>query len=222
MRSNLNRRALLLALGIGCPASVALGWGLSEWMLANRAAQAPTSRSPFGQPIGTPFTLTDHTGRRVTDQSFAGQVRLVFFGFTHCPDICPTGLGYIAEALDSLTEQEVAKVSPLFISVDSGRDTPELLASYVTNFHPSLIGLTGTEGEVAQAAAAFHTYYAKVPTGGDSYVMDHAGSIYLLGPDGTLQGFLDIHEPPATAVAKIRLALGIPASKTTETGNRPS
>jgi protein SCO1/2 len=213
---------LLLTLGVSLPVSVAFGWGLSEWMLAIRAVEAPASRSPFGQPIGTPFALTDHTGRRVTDQDFAGNVRLVFFGFTHCPDICPTGLGYIAEALDSLTEQEVAKVSPLFISVDSGRDTPELLASYVTNFHPSLIGLTGTEEEVAQAAAAFHTYFAKVPTGDDSYVMEHAGSIYLLGPEGTLRGFLDTHEPPAIAVAKIRLALGNPASDTAETGNRPS
>lgn len=218
----MNRRTLLLTLGVGCPVGVALGWGLSEWMLANRAPEAPPSRSPFGQLIGTPFTLTDHTGRRVTDRDFAGRVRLVFFGFTHCPDICPTGLGYIAEALDSLTEQEAAKVRPLFISVDSGRDTPELLASYVTNFHPSLVGLTGTEEEVAQAAKAFHTYYAKVPTGGDAYVMEHSGSIYLLGPEGTLRGFLDTHEPPATAVAKIRIALGNTASGTTETGDHPS
>ncbi|MCG7362974.1 SCO family protein [Roseomonas sp. ACRSG] len=203
----MNRRTLLVALGVGIPAGSALGWGLSEWMLRARRASAPRSSS-MQQPIGSPFALVDHTGQRVTDATYAGRVRLVFFGFTHCPDVCPTGLGYIAEALDGLTKQEAAAVRPLFISVDAGRDSPELLASYVANFHPALIGLTGTEEEVAQAAKAFRSYYSKVPTGGDSYVMEHTASIYLIGADNTLRGFLDTHEPLPTAVAKIRLALG--------------
>jgi protein SCO1/2 len=143
----------------------------------------------------------------VTDESYAGRVRLVFFGFTHCPDICPTGLGYIGEALDTLTPTETAAVTPLFISVDADRDKPDLLASYVANFHPSLVGLSGSEAEVAQAAKAFRTFYRKVPGEGDAYVMEHTASIYLIGQDGTLRGFLDTHEPVPTAVSKIRLAL---------------
>ncbi|PWC26840.1 SCO family protein [Teichococcus aestuarii] len=201
----MNRRTLLATLGVGIPVAGALGWGVSEWML--RLMQSPASpSSPMQQSIGSPFALTDHAGRRVTDTSYAGTVRLVFFGFTHCPDVCPTGLGYIAEVLDGLGD-EAAKVRPLFISVDSSRDTPELLASYVTQFHPALIGLTGSEAEVAQAAKVFRTYYGKVSTGGDSYVMEHSASIYLLGSEGTLRGFLDTHEPVATAVSKVRLAL---------------
>jgi protein SCO1/2 len=217
----MNRRSLLLTLGIGLPAAGALGWGLSEWVLSSRVAPSPRSGS-MQQPIGSPFALVDHTGQRVTDTTYAGRVRLVFFGFTHCPDVCPTGLGYIAEAMDGLSPQEAAAVRPLFISVDAGRDTPELLASYVTNFHSALIGLTGTEEEVAQAAKAFRSYYSKAPTGGDSYIMEHTASIYLVGADNTLRGFLDTHEPLPTAVAKIRLALGGTAPNAAKVEGRSS
>ena len=203
----MSRRAVLITLAVGMPISGGLGWLASEWMLPTQRP-APGSRgSGLGAAMGSPFALTEHTGRRVTDATYAGKVRLVFFGFTHCPDICPTGLGYMADAMDGLTPAEAARVQPLFISVDAGRDTPELLAGYVAAFHPRLIGLSGTEPEVAQAARAFGTLYAKVPTDGDSYVMDHSASIYLIGADGRLQGFLDTHEPPATAIGKIRLAL---------------
>lgn len=203
----MNRRLLLATLAISVPAAGALGWGVSEWLLATKRNTAPSRTGAMQQPIGSPFALVDHTGRRVTDESYAGRVRLVFFGFTHCPDICPTGLGYIAEALDTLTPTETAAVTPLFISVDADRDKPDLLASYVANFHPSLVGLSGSEAEVAQAAKAFRTFYRKVPGEGDAYVMEHTASIYLIGQDGTLRGFLDTHEPVPTAVSKIRLAL---------------
>jgi protein SCO1/2 len=218
----MNRRTLLVALGVGVPAAGTLGWGLSEWMLGANRASAPSRSGAIQQPIGSPFTLTDHTGRRVTDETFAGRVRLVFFGFTHCPDVCPTGLAYIAETLDGLTPQETAAVRPLFISVDADRDKPDLLASYVAHFHPSLIGLSGLEAEVAQAAKAFRTYYRKVSTGEGAYVMEHTASIYLIGPDGRLRGFLDTHEPVQTAVAKIRLALNDTAPSSSATGERSS
>ncbi|MCO6416132.1 SCO family protein [Siccirubricoccus sp. KC 17139] len=208
----MNRRTLLLTLGIGCPAATVLGWGLSEWMLAGRQAEPPTRSSPFGHPIGSPFSLTDHTGRRVTDRDFAGGVRLVFFGFTHCPDVCPTALGYLSAAFEGLEPAEAGKVRALFISVDSARDSPELLAAYVANFHPAVVGLSGSEAEVEQAAKAFGTYYRKVPGDGDAYVMDHTASIYLLDGEGRLRGYLDSHEPVGAAVAKIRLALDGPPS----------
>ncbi|HWX48213.1 MAG TPA: SCO family protein [Roseomonas sp.] len=209
----MKRRTLMLTLGVGCPVAVALGWGASEWMLASQKAQPPIPSSPFGQPIGTPFALTNHNGRKVTDRDFAGRVRLVFFGFASCPDVCPTGLAYISDALAALEPAEAGRVSALFISVDSERDSPDLLASYIANFHPALVGLTGNEAEVQQAAKAFGAYYRKVPTEGDGYTMDHTASIYLLDGESRLRGFLDTHEPPETATAKIRLALrGSPRS----------
>ena len=100
----------------------------------------------------------------------------------------------------------------LFVSVDSGRDSPELLASYVANFHPSMVGLTGSEADIQQAAKAFGAYFRKIPGDEDAYVMDHTASIYLVDAEGRLRGFLDTHERVDTAVAKIRMALDSPPS----------
>jgi protein SCO1 len=150
--------------------------------------------------VGGPFTLTDHTGKRVTEKDFLGRPSLVFFGFTNCPDICPSGLQVIAAALDKLGEKG-AKVTPLFITLDSVRDTPEKLSEYVKSFHPRLIGLTGSEAELATAAKAYRVYAQKViedaATG--SYTFDHAAIIYLMGADGT---FIT-HIPHTTNVEQV-------------------
>lgn len=111
---------------------------------------------------------------------------------------------------------DASKVRSLFIAVDPGQDTLQLLTSYLANFHSSFIGLTGTEAEVAQSARAFQTHYAKVQTGPNSYVMDHSGSIYLLSASGRLRGFLDTHEPIETGIAKARLALNRPDGSLSE------
>jgi protein SCO1/2 len=147
--------------------------------------------------IGGAFTLTDNTGKRVTDQDFHGKYTLVFFGFTSCPDICPAGLQLIAGALQKLgTKAQL--ITPIFISVDPQRDTPEKLAAYVKNFDPRLVGLTGTPEEIAAVAKAYKVYYAKVPSKErpDDYTMDHTSIIYVMDSKGEFV----THFTPSTSV----------------------
>ena len=136
--------------------------------------------------VGGPFTLTDHTGKRVTDQDFRGKFVLMFFGFTNCPDVCPTALQVMAAALDKLGSN-AERVTPVLISVDPEYDTPARLATYVASFHPRLVGLTGSQAEIDAVAKAYRVYVKKVPdpksTAG--YTMDHSSIIYVVGPDGS-------------------------------------
>lgn len=135
--------------------------------------------------IGGSFALTTHTGRRVTDADHRGQILLVYFGFTYCPDVCPTTLTTMADAL-KLLGKDAERVTALFITVDPARDTPEQLALYVPYFYDRLVGLTGSDADIAAVAKAYRVYYAKVMKDGqnDDYVMDHTSIIYLMGPDG--------------------------------------
>ena len=136
--------------------------------------------------IGGAFTLVDHTGKTVTDGDYAGKFKLVFFGYTYCPDVCPTALSVMTDALD-LLGSDAAKVQPLFISVDPARDTPEQLAMYVGHFGKGLVGLTGTAEQVAAAAKAYRVYYRKVDdkdAAQDEYLVDHTAIAYLMAPDG--------------------------------------
>jgi cytochrome oxidase Cu insertion factor (SCO1/SenC/PrrC family) len=135
--------------------------------------------------VGGPFTLIDHTGKRVTDQDFRGKFLLVFFGFTNCADVCPTALQVMAAALDKLGPN-AARITPVLISVDPAHDTPAVLATYVASFHPRLVGLTGSQAEIDAVAKAYRVYVKKVPdpksTAG--YTIDHSSIIYVMGPDG--------------------------------------
>jgi protein SCO1/2 len=135
--------------------------------------------------VGGPFTLTDHTGKRVTDQDFRGRTMLVFFGFTFCPDVCPSGLQVMSAALDKLGPK-AERVVPILITVDPERDTPAQLALYVSSFHPRLIGLTGTPAEIDAVAKAYRAYVKKVedPKSTAGYTIDHSSIIYVMGPDG--------------------------------------
>lgn len=150
--------------------------------------------------IGGPFTLTDHTGKRVTEKDFAGRLLLVYFGFTNCPDICPSGLQVISAALDKLGPQS-EKVTPVFISVDPERDSVSVLGEYVKSFHPRIVGLTGSAEDVRGAAKAFRVYYKKVedeqnPT---RYSVDHTSFMYLMDANGE---FLQ-HFPHTVTVDKL-------------------
>jgi cytochrome oxidase Cu insertion factor (SCO1/SenC/PrrC family) len=135
--------------------------------------------------IGGPFSLLDHTGKRVTDKDFRGRYVLVYFGFTYCPDVCPSGLQVISAALEELGAKADHLV-PLFITVDAERDTPEQLAQYIASFSPRLIGLTGTAAEVDAAAKAYRVYYKKIvddkSTAG--FTIDHTSIMYLMDPNG--------------------------------------
>ena len=135
--------------------------------------------------VGGPFTLTDHTGRKVTEKDFLGKYMLVFFGYTYCPDICPTELQVMSAAIDSLGTK-ADTIQPIFISVDPGRDTPDILKQYVANFHPRLVGLTGSPDEIASVTKAYRVYFSKVENKStpDAYLMDHSTIIYLMDPQG--------------------------------------
>ena len=144
-----------------------------------------------GVPMGGPFTLTDQNGRRVSDTQFAGKYRLVYFGFTFCPDVCPTDLQAIGAGLRRFEQSDparAARVQPIFITVDPRRDTPPVMRAYVANFHPRLIGLTGSEQEIAEVARRYRIYYQRgaAPAGqpADQYGVDHSRQTVLYGPDG--------------------------------------
>ena len=152
--------------------------------------------------IGGPFTLTDHTGKRVTDKDYAGKYMLVYFGYTFCPDVCPTSLSIVGDALGQLDADTLDKVVPIFITVDPERDTIELMASYVPHFHDKMVGLTGTVAQVKSVVKAYKAYFAK--TGNEengNYTVDHSSRTYLMGPDGAyVTSFA--HATPAADMAK--------------------
>lgn len=186
--SNITRILLIVVLGL-----VLAGGGLFAWSLVQPSQQrgivASETRSSGSALIGGPFTLTDQTGERRSEAVLEGRYALIYFGYTYCPDICPTSLATMTQAIDLLAEQAPAKaqaVLPVFITVDPARDTVEALATYAGHFHPRLLALTGTEEEVAGAAKAYRIFYQKVEDPGASdYLMDHSSVIYLMGPDGS-------------------------------------
>jgi protein SCO1/2 len=150
--------------------------------------------------VGGPFHLVDHTGKAVTEQDFRGRYMLIYFGYSFCPDVCPTTLGVMAEALQKLGSDS-SRVVPIFITIDPERDTPELLKGYVGNFGPTFIGLTGTPDQIAQVARAYRVYYQKVPSkDGAPYLMDHSSIVYLLDRNGRFVTHFT-HEAKAEQIA---------------------
>lgn len=153
--------------------------------------------------IGGPFELTTHRGETLTNVDLEGRPYLVFFGFTHCPDICPTTLFELTGLLADLGPG-ADKITPLFITVDPERDSQELLASYMTSFDPRILALRGTTEQTDQAATAFAAYYEKVPLEGGNYTMDHTAGVYLIDAEGEFMGTLDLHESQDTQLQKLR------------------
>jgi protein SCO1/2 len=179
---------LVAALGIG-------------WLQSQR--QQPSSvadTSPV--PIGGAFSLVDENGQTVTDQTYRGKWLLVFFGFTHCPDVCPTALNDIALTLDQLGPL-AGSVQPLFVTVDPERDTPEIVKDYTDAFHPNIVGLTGTPAQIADTAKVYRVYYKKVAQG-DIYTMDHSGITYVMAPDGKFAAHFSPRTPIDSMAAKLR------------------
>jgi protein SCO1 len=170
---------VLAGLTVGAAAALAIFPAARERLL-------PQSVPSVGQAlVGGPFALTDQTGKRVTDKDFRGRYLLVFFGFTNCPDVCPSALLVMAAALDKLGPKG-QKITPVFITVDPERDTPAQLATYLKSFHPSLVGLSGTPAEIEAVTKAYRVYVKKVadPKSSAGYTFDHSAIIYLMGPDG--------------------------------------
>lgn len=176
--------------------------------LAACSPAQPAAEPPLaGARIGGPFALIDQNGRRVTDRDFAGRWRIMYFGYTFCPDICPTGLQNLAAGLRAFERAEparAAKVTPVFVSVDPARDTPAVMKPYVAAFHPRLVGLTGDEAAVRAATKAYGIFAqrgAAQPGGG--YLVDHSAQAYLMDPDGKPIALLSSEGPPDKVAAEL-------------------
>ena len=194
----LNTSVVLLILGI-----IAIAVGLRVLMTGPADGGAPEAVT-----IGGPFVLEDGQGHAVTDAEFRGKAMLIYFGYTFCPDACPTQLGVIAKALDLLTEAERAQVAPLFITIDPERDTPDVMKAYVAAFHPLLIGLTGTASAIEAVEKAYHVYAAKVPGSSDkAYTMDHSTVVYLMDKNGTFRTHFSPANSPEQMAEGIRKIL---------------
>jgi protein SCO1/2 len=169
----------------------------------NEATYQPSQQTTSGKAlIGGPFSLTDHTGRPFTEKDLRGSYSLIYFGFTYCPDVCPTTLMLMSEALKRLPQTLSNQVQPIFFTVDPERDTVNALKDYVPNFHPRLIGLTGSPEAVQKAAKAYRVYYQinKESPDDEDYLVDHSSFIYLMGPDGTyITHFADNESPEVIA-----------------------
>lgn len=175
------------------------------WGLAGRQAGVIRAGSSGTALVGGPFSLTDHQGRRVSEADLKGHLTLIYFGFTYCPDICPTELQSIGAALDQAGGKD-GEIQALFITIDPERDTIEALASYMQNFHPAMRGLTGSKDEIAAAAKAYRVYFSKVEDkpGSNTYLMDHSSIIYLMGRDGKFLKHFGLGTPPEEIAAKLR------------------
>ncbi|WP_448579729.1 SCO family protein [Thermaurantiacus sp.] len=178
---------------------VALGLGLLVW----RPALGPRGNLE-GAAIGGEFSLVDERGQQRRWSDFAGQWRLVYFGYTFCPDVCPVDTAHLAsglKAFEKASPRRAARVQPLFITVDPARDTPAALAEFTDNFHPRLLGLTGSEEEIAATLKAFRVYARRVEGASkDSYLVDHMAAIYLFAPDGAPVAFIPGPEASPQAV----------------------
>jgi len=178
------RRALWALVGVA-----ALGLGALA-LLGHTSQDLPADRVTGEAAITNAYELVDHTGRPVTAESFAGKWQMVFFGFTHCPDLCPTTLATMAQVMD-LLGPDAELVVPIFITVDPARDTTDVMAAYVGAFHPRMVGLTGTEAQAAGAVGNFRGWYERIEdeNAPGGYAVVHSGHIFVMAPDG---GFVDL------------------------------
>src|SRR5262249_47340150 len=153
--------------------------------------------------IGGPFSLVDHRGKSVTNRDYLGKPTLVFFGFTHCPDVCPTTLYEISNMLGQL-KPDADRMNVLFITVDPERDTPEQLALYLSSFDPRITGLSGTSESIAAALDAYQVYSRKVPLKDGDYTMDHSAAIFMMDSKGQYVGTISHRETDAAMRATLR------------------
>lgn len=200
----MRRRTLLIysaAIAGVLAVTLFIGW----WRVDGPGAPEAIAQRPL--PLTQmEFQMTEQGGATVGPASLLGNPSMVFFGFTYCPDVCPTTLSDISGWLDDLGD-DVADMNVVFITVDPERDTVAVMADYVSYFHPTIQGWSGTLEETAKAAAGFRASYDKVTTAGDDYTMNHTASVFLFDVEGEFAGTVDYHEPREFAVPKIRRIL---------------
>jgi protein SCO1/2 len=161
-----------------------------------------------GLTVGGPFSLMDGAGKSVTDRDFRGKFMLMYFGYTHCPDVCPTTLAAMGAAMDRLPPAARARIVPVFITVDPERDTPSVVGAYARAFGPEFVGLTGSAAAIGTAEREYRVYAQKHVLEGGDYAMDHSSVIYVMGPDGSFVTVLDDQMAPGTMAQQL-LKLGV-------------
>jgi protein SCO1 len=198
----------LLLAALLCAAFVFVGTGA---FLAFELRQGPrgVARTWLGNAIGGRFDLVDQNGKRVSNIDLRGTWSLVYFGYTHCPDACPTALNNIALTFRQLGAPQRAAIRPVFITIDPARDTPQVMKDYVASFDAPILALTGTAAEVAQAAKAFRVYYAqRAEPGGGDYSLDHTSMIYVIDPKGQFAASFAGDATPAQMAERLKQLLG--------------
>jgi len=199
------RRRTVLGYGAAALGAAGLTLFVGWWRVDGPGAPEAAGQLPL--PLtAMNFRLTDHEGKEVGPETLVGRPTMVFFGFTFCPDVCPTTLSDISGWLDALGE-DAGQMNVVFITVDPERDTVETMAEYVGYFHPAIRGWTGAQDQIARAAEGFRASYERVPTDGGDYTMNHTASVFLFDAAGGLVSTIDYHEPREFAVPKIRRAL---------------
>ena len=183
-------------------AGLLIAAGLKLWQAPEPSIAVEDKGVTGAALVGGPFTLTDQHGQRVSDAEFRGRFMLVYFGYSFCPDVCPTDLAAMAAAIDQLGPAG-ERVQPIFITIDPERDTVPRLAEYAPLFHPRLVALTGTPDEIARAAEQYRVYYEKAGEGPD-YLMNHSGIVYLMDPEGRFLTHFAQGTPPEEMAQKIR------------------
>jgi protein SCO1 len=188
--------------------AIAIGGGLYFFSPEFKAQRLPQDTSTGEAQIGGAFTLTDQNGKQVSDSQFRGKHMLVFFGFTSCPSICPVGLATLTQVMEQLGD-DASKLQPVFITVDPETDTPKRMKEFLTNFHPSIVGLTGTLEQIKAVESDYKVYAAKsedknMPGG---YNVDHSGFVYLMGKDGKYLEHFTYDAEPKKLVNDIKEAI---------------
>lgn len=193
----MDRTTRPLAVIAAFAASLAIGLLVVLWLTGGfRGATAPAA-------IGGPFQLTDQTGQIVTEKNLKGRPTIIFFGFTHCPDVCPTALFEMSEILRAMGP-DAAKMNAFFVSVDPERDTPAIMKDYLSSFDPNLKGLSGTTDEITKMTASYRVYAKKIPLKGGDYTMDHTALIYLMDRDGKFVRPFDLKRKPEEAATELK------------------
>lgn len=194
MTDRLSRPLIIIA---AFAASLAVGLALTLWLMGGPRGMTAASS------IGGPFQLVDQSGQKVTEKNLQGKPTIIFFGFTHCPDVCPTALFEMSEILRAMGK-DADRLNAYFVSVDPERDTPDIMKSYLSSFDPNLKGLTGSPEQVAGVISAYRVYAKKVPMKDGDYTMDHTALIYLMDREGRFVAPFNIKRKPEEAAADLK------------------
>ena len=203
----MNRRKGLLAAAVAV-ATIAVAAGTTALLMGlSLRAQVQAGATK----IGGPFTLVDDTGAQVTEAVLKGKPTVMYFGYTFCPEVCPTTLTDLAQWMQMLGP-DADKLNYVFVTVDPERDTPKVMHAYVSAFDPRIRGLTGTPEQIAKVTNEYRAYYKRIPTSDGGYVMDHTAILYVMDPNGSFVGIIPYQEETAKAVAKLRKLVAKAAS----------